>query len=161
MSVRPNAPTSATKGNAALDQMRVMLSHTGPMVHVDHTHRAVASTGAKWTKATNGIMHLVYERGDRVYYKKRDGTTRPAEVLFVAPSSPETLGLPDGYQVVVFENAKTSYIADTVVGRLMPQDPKTPQTPNPNHVSKASLRYKLVVRTVRGASSAEPPCHCH
>ena len=122
-------------------RMRALLAHSGPMVHVNHAQRMAAPTGMAWAKASDGSVHRVFEKGERVYYIDRNNNALPARVTYVGPPMPETLGMPSGYQVEVFADKDTSYVADTVAERLRPQ-----QNPNANSAPRGGYKYRLVVR---------------
>ena len=120
MSVRNAAgPAATVKDATAADRMRALLAHTGPMVHVNHTHR-VSSTGAEWVRALDGTTQRVYAKGDEVEYSKSDGSIHLAIVVGVSQAVQGTNGLPSGYQIKVRGN-----VVDTVAERLRPHNPNS------------------------------------
>ena len=122
MSVRNAAGPAATANDTtAADRMRALLAHTGPMVHVSHTHR-VSSTGAEWVRALDGTTQRVYAKGDEVEYSKSDGSIHLAIVVGVSQAAQGTNGLPSGYQIKVRGQEN---VVDTVAERLRPHNPNS------------------------------------
>ena len=119
MSMRNAGSTATVKDTTAADRMRALLAHTGPMVHVSHTHR-VSSTGAEWVRALDGTTQRVYAKGDEVEYSKSDGSIHLAIVVGVSQAAQGTNGLPSGYQIKVRGN-----VVDTVAERLRPHNPNS------------------------------------
>ena len=119
MSMRNAGSTATVKDTTAADRMRALLAHTGPMVHVNHTHR-VSSTGAEWVRALDGTTQRVYAKGDEVEYSKADGSIHLAIIVGVSQAAQGTNGLPSGYQIKVRGN-----VVDTVAERLRPHNPNS------------------------------------
>ena len=118
MSVRRQSTADARA--AAANRMRALLTHDGPMIHVDHTHRAVAATGMAWVRALDNTEQRVYEKGDRVEVTRGDGNTYEATVVGVSPPAEGTNGLPSGYTVQI--DGRDDVI-DTIAEKLLPLSP--------------------------------------
>ena len=121
MSVRNAGSTTTVKDTTAADRMRALLAHTGPMVHVSHTHR-VSSTGVEWVRALDGTTQRVYAKGDEVEYTKSDGSIHLATVVGVSPATQGTVGMPSGYEIKV---RGQDNVVDTVAKRLRPHNPNS------------------------------------
>ena len=139
MSVRQVAPVGARHG-AAGDRMSALLTHQGAIVHADHSHR-VASTGFKVETGTDGAKYNVFEKDDVVWWYDQQGAAHKAKVVRVLDLSPETAGLPEGYQVQL--EGDDARIVDTVARKLRIFDPD--EAEEPEHVDNS---HAIIVRHV-------------
>ena len=142
MSVREASP--ARTGHAvAGDRMSALLAHQGAIVHADHSHR-VASTGFKVVPGADGAKYNVFEKDDVVWWYDQQGNAHKAKVVRVLDLSPETAGLPEGYQVQL--EGDTARIVDTVARKMRIFDPnEADEAEMPEHVDNS---HAIIVRRV-------------
>ena len=142
MSVREASPVR-TGHVAAGDRMSALLTHRGALVHADHSHR-LAPTGFKVVRGADGARYNVFEKDDAVWWYDQQGNAHKAKVVRVLDLSPETAGLPEGYQVQL--EGDTARIVDTVARKLRIFDPnEADEAEEPEHVDNSRA---IIVRRV-------------
>lgn len=100
--------------------MSALLTHQGAIVHADHSHR-VASTGLKVVPGTDGAKYNMFEKDDVVWWYDQYKRPHKAKVIRVLGLGPDTVGLPEGYQVRL--DGEEARVVDTVDWKLRIFDP--------------------------------------
>lgn len=151
MSVRKSSTAGAAKGDAAADRMRALLTYTGPVVHVDHTHRVVAATGFTPVEHA-GRVHNLYAVGETVVYTHAQRAPNGMKATVLKVYDLDRNGLPDGYYV----RLEDGQLADTSEDHLMPyvhgaaRVPTTPARAQATATMKKGQTYAIVVRRACG-----------
>tara|TARA_B110001450_G_scaffold256770_1_gene288595 strand:- start:364 stop:804 length:441 start_codon:yes stop_codon:yes gene_type:complete len=100
--------------------MSALLAYDGPIVHVDHTHRVVAPTGATTNYGPDGRSYYVYDKDERVLYIDRNGDKHDAVVINVDVLDKH--GTPYGYTVKVTndDGSGEGKLVDTTESHMQP-----------------------------------------
>jgi len=145
MSVRNASPVAARHvAMGAGNRMSALLAHGGAIVHADHWHRIV-STAFKVVPGSDGAKYNLFEQGDEVWWYDMRGNAHRAQVVRVLDLSPESAGLPEGYQVQI--EGDTARIVDTVARKLRIFDPneEADEAKGLEHVDNS---HAIIVRRV-------------